>query len=153
MSDKLTLRLREPVQAHKAMGQAWKHIKGWLVSGGGRLVLTVKKETRSLKQNAALHATLSDIAEQLEWAGAKRDTDCWKRLLVSAWLRARGESVEVLPAVDGHGIDVVFRHTSKLTTAECGELLDYVAAWAIEHGVELRDAGQWVDPEAGEITC
>lgn len=24
-------------------------------------------------------------------------------------------------------------------------------AWCAEHGVELRDARQWVDPETGEI--
>lgn len=154
MSDNLTLRLFEPTQAHKALEQAWRFIKGWLLSGGGRLVLTVRKETRSLKQNAALHATLSDIADQMQWAGAKRDAECWKRLMVAAWLRARGESVEVLPALDGHGVDVVFRRTSELSRPECAELLDYVAAWAIEHGVELREARQWqVDPETGEITC
>ena len=55
-----------------------------------------------------------------------------KRLLVAAWLRARGESVEILPALDGHGIDVVFRRTSSLTKAECGELIDFIEAWRVD---------------------
>jgi hypothetical protein len=66
-------------------------------------------------------------------AGKKRDTEVWKRLMTAAWLRARGESVEVLPAIDGHGIDVVFRRTSSLTKAECSELLEFVLAWKAEH--------------------
>lgn len=150
--DRLTLRLFNAQQAYDAIGKAWTFIKGWLCGGGGALVLDVRKETRSLKQNAALHATLADIADQLEWAGAKRDLEVWKRLLVAAWLRARGESVEVLPAVDGHGIDVVFRRTSELNKAECAELLDFIGAWAIEQGVELSEARQWqVDPVTGEV--
>ena len=54
----------------------------------------------------------------------------------AAWLRARGESVEILPALDGHGVDVVFRHTSELTVAECVELSDFILAWGDEHGVQ-----------------
>jgi (p)ppGpp synthase/HD superfamily hydrolase len=29
---------------------------------------------------------LGDIARQVDWAGKKRDTDTWKRLLTAAWL-------------------------------------------------------------------
>lgn len=110
-------------------------------------MLTVAPDTRSSQQNRLLHAMLGEIAQQVEWAGAKRDTECWKRLTTAAWLRARGESVEVLPAIDGHGIDVVFRRTSKLTRAECSELTEYVAAWGAEHGVAFSGPGEWVGGE------
>lgn len=138
MSEAYTLRLWEPVQARKAFDAAYAHVKPLLIAGH-RLTLTVKPEKRNSDQNARLHATLSDIAEQKEWAGAPRDVECWKRLMTAAWLRARGESVEVLPAIDGYGVDVVFRHTSRLTRRECAELITYVTAWADEHGVELHD--------------
>jgi hypothetical protein len=47
----------------------------------------------------------------------------------------------------------VFRHTSKLTRAECSELCEYVMAWCAEHDVALRDAQQWeINPETGEIS-
>jgi len=94
---------------------------------------------RNNEQNALLHALLTEIARSVEWAGKKRDVETWKRLCTAAWLRARGESVEVLPAIDGHGIDVVFRRTSKLTKAECAELVDFVQAWAVERGVEFAE--------------
>ena len=151
MADRLVLRLHNAQQAHSAIQQAWAHAKGWLLGGGQRLVLEIKPETRSDKQNRLLHAMLSDIAAQVEWAGAKRDAEVWKRLLVAAWCRARREHVELLPALDGHGVDIVFRRTSQLTRGECAELCDFIMAWCAEHGVELREAQQWVDAETGEI--
>ncbi|MDE1918963.1 MAG: recombination protein NinB, partial [Sphingomonadales bacterium] len=74
-----------------------------------------------------------------------------KRLLVAAWCRARREQVELLPALDGHGVDIVFRRTSQLTRGECAELCDFIQAWCAENGVELREARQWVDAETGEV--
>jgi hypothetical protein len=128
MSEAIRFALIEPVQAHKAITTAYARAKALLMAGH-RLTLTIKPETRNDAQNALLHAILTDIAATREWAGCKRDVETWKRLLVAAWLRARGESVEVLPAIDGHGIDVVFRRTSKLSKGECAELIDFIEAW------------------------
>lgn len=138
MSERRTFTLYEPVQAHKALMALWPTIKA-LLFAGHRLVLEIKPEKRSDAQNRLLHACLSEISKQVEWAGAKRDVGTWKRLLTAAWLRARGEPIEILPAVDGHGADIVFRRTSQLTKAECCELIEYITAWAVEHGVELGE--------------
>lgn len=152
MAERITMRLFEPVQAHRAIGTAWAHVKGWLGGGGQRLVLEIRHETRSDKQNRLLHAMLGDIADQVEWAGKKRDAEVWKRLLVAAWCRARREQVELLPALDGHGVDIVFLRTSQLTRGECAELCDFIMAWCTDNDVVLRDALQWqVDPDTGEI--
>ena len=134
-----TVVLSNPQQAAQVLPRVWAQCKALLVAGH-RLVLEVRPETRSAAANRLLHSRIGDIAAQVEWAGAKRDTDTWKRLLVAAWLRARGEHVELLPALDGHGVDVVFRHTSHLTRAECAELSDYVLAWGTERGVDWRPA-------------
>ena len=91
--------------------------------------MTISEPTRSGEQNALLHALLTEVAAERDWAGRRRDVETWKRLLTASWLRARGESIEVLPALDGHGVDVVFRRTSSLTKAECGELIDFIEAW------------------------
>lgn len=123
-----TFTLVNAQQGHTAMQSAWMQAKALLMAGH-KLRLTVKPETRNDAQNALLHAILSDVSKTTEWAGQKRDIETWKRLLVAAWLRARGESVEVLPALDGHGVDVVFRRTSKLSKAECAELIDFIEAW------------------------
>lgn len=96
-------------------------------------VVTVSEPTRSSDANSKLHAELSEIAAGIEWCGRKRPIETWKRLMTAAWLRARGESVEVLQAIDGHGVDVVFRRTSTLSRAEMSELIEYVLAWKSEN--------------------
>lgn len=74
---------------------------------------------------------------------SERDVDTWKRLLTAAWLRARGEHVEMLPAIDGNGVDIVFRRTSQLTKAECAELSEFVMAWAVDNNVRLSAPEGW----------
>lgn len=125
----------EATQAHKAiMTQVWPMLKATLTAGR-RMVLTLKPETRSLKENALLHALLTQISKQKDWAGQKRDVETWKRLITAAWCRARGEHVEMLPALDGHGVDIVFRRTSQLTRAECSELIEFLYAWGAQVGI------------------
>ena len=127
-----TALLTNPQQALGAMRALWEACRPYLMSGG-RLEVNVRPARRSSDQNAKLHAELTEIAEAMPWAGSKRTPEVWKRLLTAAWLRARGESVEILPALDGHGIDVVFRRTSDLTVAEMTELIDFIGAWKAEH--------------------
>ena len=143
MAERLTMSLYNTQQAHQAIQTAWKHAKGWLMAGDKRLTLEIRPEKRSDAQNRLLHACLSEISKQVEWAGAKRDVDTWKRLLTAAWLRARGEPIEMLPALDGHGVDIVFRRTSQLTKAECAELSEFVMAWAAERDIVIHAAEGW----------
>ena len=144
MSDRLSLTLWNAQQGHQELRRAWDWCKAMLMAGH-KLQLDCKPETRSSAENRMLHALIGEIARQKEWAGAKRDVECWKRLLVSAWCRTRGESVEILPALDGHGVDIVPARTSKLTKAECADLIGYVQAWAADNGVVT------LDYETGEL--
>ena len=139
---KAQYQLADPIQAHKALMHAWGFVKPWILSGH-RLTLEIRPEKRSDAQNRLLHACLSEISKQVEWAGAKRDVDTWKRLLTAAWLRARGGPIEMLPALDGHGVDIVFRRTSQLTKAECAELSEFVMAWAAERGIYMPAPEGW----------
>ncbi|MEN5181756.1 recombination protein NinB [Comamonas testosteroni] len=141
MTERISLSLWETNQAHKALMHAWGFVKPWILSGH-RLTLEIRPEKRSDAQNRLLHACLSEISKKVEWAGAKRDVDTWKRLLTAAWLRTRGEHIEMLPALDGHGVDIVFRRTSQLTKSECAELSEFVMAWAADHEVYAAEGGQ-----------
>lgn len=143
MAERITMGLYNAQQAHQAIQTAWRHAKGWLMSSDTRLTLEIRPEKRSDAQNRLLHACLSEISKQVEWAGAKRDVDTWKRLLTAAWLRARGEPIEMLPALDGHGVDIVFRRTSQLTKAECAELSEFVLAWAAERDIVIHATEGW----------
>jgi hypothetical protein len=97
--------------------------------------VTVASPTRNGAQNALLHSLLGEIAEKVEWAGKLRTAETWKRLTCAAWLRAEGESLELLPALDGKGVDFVYSPTSTLSKQQMASLIDYVTAFAAEAGV------------------
>jgi hypothetical protein len=98
--------------------------------------VTVAEPTRNSEQNALLHAILSDVAAQCEWAGRRWSVEEWKRLMTSAWCRTRNEGAQMIPAIDGQGFDVLYQRTSTLSKRECSDLCEYIFAWATEHGVE-----------------
>lgn len=94
---------------------------------------------RSTEKNAHLHAILSEISKQRQWAGKWLDIEAWKRLLVAAFERVKGHSAEFYPALDGQGFDVVYRRTSRMSQEEIRELIYFAEAWALENGVQLRE--------------
>ena len=103
-------------------------------------VVTFAEPTRNSAINAALHAKLGEIAAAREWAGKRWDAETWKRLLVAAWSRATGEPLQMLPELDGHGVDIVWRKTSAMTQREVRELLAYIEAWEAETAAEEQRA-------------
>ena len=100
MSDKRTYILAHQEARRRACAAVAEAAEGY--------VIEVRPPTRNGAQNAALHALLSDIAEHCEWAGQRQDVETWKRLMVGAWSRATKEPVTLLPALDGHGVEIVF---------------------------------------------
>ncbi len=122
-------RLVNVQQSYAAWCMLWTDIKHSL-QNGVELEVEVRKPKRSTPQNALLHARIDEIAGAVEWAGKKREPEIWKRLLVAAWLRARGSQIEVLPALDGHGVDLVYAPTSSLTVEELSDLYEFVESWA-----------------------
>lgn len=135
----ITFTCYNTVQAHKSIqDRLWPWVKA-MTAAGHKISVEARPETRSSQENRMLHALIGAIAEKKEWAGEKRDAEIWKRLLVAAWCRTRGESVEILPALDGHGVDIVPARTSKLTKGECADLIEYVQAWAAMNGVRMVD--------------
>lgn len=108
-------------------------------------VVEIKKPRRSLPQNARLHAMCTDVAMQVEWNGAKRNTEAWKDIFTAA-LRSSRHALDVVPGING-GFVLLGMHTSDMTVAEAGDLMELIAAFGAEHGVvfgdfdEARDEG------------
>lgn len=94
---------------------------------------------RSPEQNARLHAILQDISSQKQWAGHWLDVEDWKRLMVAAYERANNQAARVFPAIDGHGIDVIYRRTHRMSKQEMTDLIDFATAWALERDIRLAD--------------
>lgn len=94
---------------------------------------------RSIEQNAKLHALLSDISRQKQWAGQYLDVEAWKRLLVAAWERAEKRGAEIYPSIDGAGFDVVYRRTSRMNKSEMIDLIEFATAWAVQNGIKIEE--------------
>ncbi len=139
MTEKIgPLRLGSDTHKQFVASLVLKADSGWYV--------TLEPERRGLKQNAAIHAYLKDIAEQMVWppppalGGRPWPLITWKRLSMCAWLREEGEQPEMVPALDGNGYDIIFEHTSKLSIPQASRYLEWIVAFAAQHGVILRDS-------------
>lgn len=105
--------------------------------------VVIKDEDRSGEQNKYLHALLGDISGQVLHAGRKWDVLIWKRLLTAAWLREAGDQPQMIPAIDGHGFDVIYERTSKLSVKQCASLIEWITCFGAEHQVRWTAKDHW----------
>jgi hypothetical protein len=95
-------------------------------------VVEIKPKTRSLDQNAAMWAALSDVSKQVEWHGQKLTPEDWKHIFSASLKQQRA-----VPAIDGHGFVVLGQSTSKMTVREMSDLMEIISAFGAEHGVRF----------------
>ncbi len=96
--------------------------------------MTVAEPTRNLDQNAKLWATLTDIAEQVDWYGKKLTPEDWKHLFTSSLRK-----LQVVPNLDGSGFVALGLSTSKMSVREMSDLIELAQAVGAERGVILKD--------------
>lgn len=96
-----------------------------------------KEAKRTLPQNDRMWAMLTDVSKQVTHAGRRYSPDEWKVL----FMHALGQQVEFLPALDGQGFVPYGHHSSDLGKSEMSELIELIAAWGAEHGVQFHDEG------------
>lgn len=135
MTDKRTFQVRRTNPRARQVVESAMQEAVQRVAAGQDFDVTISEPKRTLAENALLHALISELARKLEWAGKRRDAETWKRLLVAAWYRAEGKSLEILPALDGHGVDIVPVRTSRLSKRDCADLIEFIYAWGAEQGV------------------
>lgn len=101
-------------------------------SAGHPVRVTVDEyhRTRSLEANAAMWATLNDIAEQVDWYGQRLTAEEWKDVFTAALHKSK-----VVPGIDG-GFVVLGLRTSKMSQRQMGELLDLIGAFGADKGVQ-----------------
>lgn len=95
-------------------------------------------------QHRAVEAVYAEIAEQLDWpigSGIKRSPWEWHQLMLAAFADEQGWAPQFLPSLNDPGkLTMVTRQKqSRLTERQGGDLKHFARAWAIEHGVTLRD--------------
>lgn len=115
----------------------------------GSLVTIREGAGRNLEQNDKAHAVFSDISKQVEWHGRKMSVTWWKRLITAAYMREIGNSPELVPALDGHGFDIIFEHTSEMPksrtaktdprTPVMNELIEWALMFGAQNGVQWSE--------------
>jgi len=93
-----------------------------------------KAPRRSLDQNALMWQRLTEIAEQVEWYGAKLSAEDWKDVLSASLRKAR-----VVPGIDPGTYVPLGMRTSDMSKQEMTDLLELIAAFGSERGVVFRD--------------
>ena len=93
----------------------------------------IKKNRRSLGQNAMMWALLRDIADQVEWHGNKLTINDWKWIFTAAIRRQR-----MVPGIDG-GMVFLGEPTSGMSKQEMSDMIDLICSFGIDHGVEWSD--------------
>lgn len=99
---------------------------------------------RSIPQNDRLHAMCDDVARQIGWQDMfgrpiKMSPERWKRFFAAMWVRSKGGASTVVPNEDGSGFYDLSISTTELSVAEAGDLMELIAAFGSERGVNFQD--------------
>lgn len=138
--------------ARGRMADAWRFACQHLELGKAvRVEVKECKSTRSLEQNAMLHAICEDIARQRQWAGRWIDKEGWKRLLVDAWARSENrQQGDLVPSLDGASVVNLAVQTRTMSIGDMADLITFAQAWALDNDVVLRDVAPVRDQQMAE---
>ena len=154
MSERLTMPLWDPVQAHKAITHIYNTAKPYLMAGH-RMVVRLEPETRRDNHNRHFHSLIGQIAKQL--GGDLADPEDAKRILISAFrIDTRddpdlaGEWAKFGDIRMGRGLrgEVVLMgmQSRDFTIKLARAFIHWLTSFAVENGVELKDFkgdGEW----------
>jgi hypothetical protein len=106
-----------------------EHAKAEIDRAPDGYVVRITEPTRSLDQNAKLHAMLDDIVRQKPM-GWKKDRETWKAIM----LRSLGYEVRFEHDVYGNIFPLGLK-TSSLTVKQMAELIEFIYSFGAEQGV------------------
>jgi hypothetical protein len=117
----------------------------WLAKAPDLTRVEFKGPRRTLPQNDAMWAALTDVADQLAWHGQKLDTEDWKLMFLDGLKR----ELRIVPNINNNGFVNLGRSSSDLTKNEMSDLIELIRAFGTEHGVVFGDESE-ADPERQE---
>lgn len=97
-------------------------------------VLNVREATRTLDQNAKMHAMLSDIARARP-QGRVYPTEVWKCLFMDDC----GFKPKWVPSLNGDGVVNTGYRSSRLGKAQMSDMIEAMYAFGAENGVEWTE--------------
>lgn len=131
MSDKLIFRL-----VHRTARQLASKA---VINAPDGYICEIKPRTRSLDQNAMLHAMFADVAAQAKFHGKQRTPDQWKVIFISAHAIATNEGGEILAGLEGEFVNIR-ESSARMTVRRMNSLIEYMLSWGAENGI------RWSEP-------
>ena len=98
-----------------------------------------RKARRSTDQNAKMWAMLTDVAIQVPWHGVKLTPDDYKLIFLDALRRELGESMRIVPNIEGTGFVNLGTSSSDLSKDEMSMLIELIHKFGANHGVAFHD--------------
>jgi hypothetical protein len=130
MSDKRMVILRGPEQRRRA--------KDYIDQAPDGYAMKLGPATRTLEQNAKLHALFSDIANQAKYHGRPITANQWKTLFISAHAVATGLGADMVPGLEGEFVNIR-ESSAQMTVGRMSSLIEYVTAWMAENNIRQGD--------------
>jgi len=93
----------------------------------------IKKNRRSIGQNAMMWAILGDISDQVEWHGQKLSKKDWKWVFTAAIRKQR-----MVPGIEG-GMVYLGEPTSGMSKQELSDMIDMMLSFGNDHDVVWSD--------------
>lgn len=109
--------------------------KRWIDQAPINARVEFKAPKRSVPQNDRMWAMLTDVATQVQWHGLKLTPDDWKLI----FLDALKQEMRLVPNINGTGFVNLGRSSSDLSKSEMSDLMELIAAWGANNGVQFQD--------------
>lgn len=117
-----------------------RKVADWAKKTGTGTIVEFRKATRSAEQNAIFHAICADLAKSpMQWAGARRNLEQWKVLLVSGHTKATKGEVEIIPGIEGEFVNIR-ESTARMGVERATSLIEYALAFCAMHNIETRES-------------
>lgn len=107
----------------------------WVASAPWGTRIEFKAPKRTLPQNDRFWAMLTDVAAHMRKQGKDYTTDQWKAI----FMHACGKEVSFLPSLDGKTFIPWGQSSSDLSKDEMTDLIDFIAAWGAENGIQFNE--------------
>ena len=133
---RVTTTINNAQQGHSAIAEMWLTMKALLIAGH-RLKFGFETEKRTLSQNGKFHAICGDVEKSgFSYLGKARSAQQWKVLFVSGHAIATGESVEMVPGLEGEYVNLR-ESTAAMLKERKSSLIEYTLAWCAMNDVRL----------------
>jgi len=106
------------------------------------MVLELREETRTDKQNRLLWPLLKDLSDQVVWHGEKLSDTEWKDMITVLVNQSNGTQQKSAPAIDGGGRVYFGVRTSKSSRKYMVEVIEAIFWFGTEQGVKFSDGSK-----------